>query len=182
MRSTKIIGTIILIFALVLGWSWLNKHDYGTKYNDLTSEEMKKFEWQDGDNNKSLQQRYRLGFSDTLYSFPRQNVYSVKLFRNVPLIGPVFGKTLRPDEANEFLEFFKDSTNFGWSETTWTISESEYCFKLYGNTGNIIGKVFVCLECSMIYTRPFSPIMKFGELSESGHSKIKSIVDHRLNF
>lgn len=173
----------ICIFALSAFWYVADRHDYFKgHYNDLSEEQGEIFKWKDGDTSEKLMGRYRQYFSDSEYTFPRQSVSKVKMFKNIPMLGILTGKTLHQNLVDRFVEFCNDTANFTWAETTWEISESEYYFKLYSKDNDVVGKVYFCLEdCGMTHARPFCPSMKFGMLSENGLIGIRKLINSKDN-
>ena len=165
-------GGLILLLAF---WYWSKRNDYFiAKYNDLSSEELAEFK---KDPDPTL--IYRSNIGKEKYQFPRQHVNQVKLFQNTPLLGSLNSRTLKEEFNQEVTTFFNDSTNFSWSETTWSIQDADYILKFYNN-GKLVGKVWLCLTgCGMISTHPFTPNTKFGGLTIEGKRILESILnDH----
>ncbi|WP_300688772.1 hypothetical protein [Chryseobacterium sp.] len=184
MKSKK---TLLLFFSLLVALfmvNRLNTNDYfQSNYKDLTPEQESIFKWKNGDDENSLQKRYKKYLSDKSYAFPRQNVSKVKLFENIPLAGPLMGKTLKPFQINRFINFCNDPENFDWKETTWQVNDSEYYFKLYNDDNEVVGKIYFCLEkCGMTSSKPFCPAMKFGGLSEKGKNQIEKLINDKANW
>ena len=150
------IGTI----ALLTLWYFTEVRDYfKADYKDLTKAEELIFTSEA--NPTSI---YIKHFGDNQFQFPRNAVDKVKLFKNTPLIGTLTSKTLKKEFNSDIVNFFNDSTNFGWGETTWSLSESEYILRFYNND-KVVGKIYLCLnDCGWIDTRPFTPNVKFGQL------------------
>jgi hypothetical protein len=174
----KIILTITFILALTSFWFFADTRDYfQADYNDLTAEESELFKWRSDKDSFDLSLVYRQHFADTEYIFPRQKVSKIKIFKNVPIIGSLSSKTLKNDQLNNFLKFCNDTSNFDWGETTWAESESEYYCRLYNADNKVIGKIYFCLDqSSMTSARPFSPTMKFGQLSKNGLDYITQLI------
>lgn len=177
----KIILTIIFILSLTALWLWADTRDYfQADYKDLTHEQKEIFKWRSGNDSFDLTSVYRQHFADTEFIFPRQKVSKIKFFKNTPIIGFLTSKTLKSDQVGNFLKFCNDTTNFGWGETTWAESESEYYCRLYNAENKVVGKIYFCLnQCSMTSARPFSPTMKFGQLSTTGLDYIKQLLDNK---
>jgi hypothetical protein len=167
-----LIISVGLILLLVL-WYWTEEKDYfKADYNDLTSSETSVFE---SDSNPTM--IYVSHFGDKNYIFPRQPVDKVKLFQNTPFVSSLTSKTLKSEFTTDLVDFFNDSTNFDWGETTWTYRESEYILRFYNND-RIVGKVYLCLEgCGMTDTKPFTPNVKFGGLNDEGQTELESIIN-----
>ena len=147
-----------------------NDH-FKANYNDLTQTEQSKFKRE-----SDLTMIYVSHFGVDKYIFPRQTVDKVKLFTNKPFIGTLTSKTLKQEFNLDIINFFNDSTNFDWGETTWSYRESEYILRFYSD-GKIVGKIYLCLDkCGMTETRPFTPNVKFGGLTDDGQKKLESTV------
>lgn len=181
----KFILILFILFSIFGIWLFVDSKDYFEKvdYRNLSLEQRKLFEWQSGDTEASLHDRYRSHFADTAYRFPRQMVAKVNLFRNQLIIGKLTAKTLREENLEYFIIFCNDTINFTWSETTWDISESEYYIKLYGKNNKGVGEIYFCLNnCGMVKSKPFCPAMKFGGLSEIGRERIKQLIENGKNW
>jgi hypothetical protein len=121
-------------------------------------------------------------FGDDKYMFPRQKVDKIKLFKNKPFLGTLTSRTLREEFNSDIIKFFNDSTNFGWGETTWFHSDSQYILRFY-NEGKIVGKIYLCLDkCGMIDTKPFTPNVKFGGMTNEGQKRLESIIDDKIKW
>ena len=175
---------ILVIFGLFQLWYLADNKDYfKADYRELSLTQQDLFKWKDDDNEESLKQLYRQHFPDSEYAFPRQNVTGVKLFRDIPLVSAFTSKTLKQDYVDNFVQFCNDTTNFGWNETTWQLSESKQYCRLYNVNGKVIGKIYFCLDnCNMTSAKPFSPRMKFGELSPKGVSYIKKLLSDNAKW
>jgi len=158
-------GTILLLTI----WFVTEERDYfNSDYNDLTSIETSIFEAE-----SDPTRIYISHFGEDKYRFPRQHVDKVKLFNNKPFVGTLTSKTLKTEYNSDLVDFFNDSTNFDWGETTWTYRESEYILRFYKDD-KIVGKIYLCLDkCGMTDTRPFTPNVKFGGLTDNGQKKLE---------
>jgi hypothetical protein len=68
------------------------------------------------------------------------------------------------------------------NETTWSHRESEYLLRFY-NGSKVVGKIYLCLDkCGMTDTRPFTPNVKFGGLSDKGQKKLESIINDKQKW
>jgi len=174
----------ISFLGLLFIWNWIDNKDYfNSEYYDLKNEEVKIFKWNEGDNENSVQERYRQHFTNREFTFPRQKVFKVKLFVNTPIIGIFTARTLKENKIGKFVNICNDTSNYSWGETTWQISQSEYYFKLYNDKSNAIGKIYFCLDkCGMASSRPFCPAMKFGGLSDKGQEQIKKLINDKTNW
>jgi len=183
-RLKKILVLLFTIIGLSALWYLADKKDYFKyDYRDLTVSQQHFFEWQDGDDVEKLMQRYRLHFIDSQYTFPRQKVTKVKLFRNVPMVSVLTSKTLKPEYVDNFVAFCNDTTNFQWGETTWHLNESKYFCKLYNADGNVVGKIYFYFDgCGMTSSRPFAPTMKFGGLSTKGMNYIQRLFADKTKW
>lgn len=120
-------------------------------------------------------------FNFLKYKFPREEVQKIKLFKNQFLISRITSKNISNFNKFEIINFFNNPMNFHWSETTWSLRESEYILRFYNEKDKLIGETWICLEgCGMIESVPFSPNMKFGGLSEIGKKKINLILEKIL--
>lgn len=125
---------------------------------------------------------YTAHFGDDNFTFPRQPVDKIKLFENKPLIGTLTSKTLKRKYNQDVLEFFNDPTNFSWEETTWSADESEYILRFY-NQDKIVGKIYLCLnDCGRIETRPFTPNVKFGGLTDIGQKTLDTMLHDKKKW
>jgi len=184
-KILKILFVTVLTLGLIALWYWTDDNDYfQTDYRELTTEQLKEFEWQNGDSDKTLKDRYRTHFADTIYSFPGQKVSKIMIFKNIPLFGVFTGKTLKQTEIANFIDFCNDSTNFDWQETTWGYNECEYYIRLYNSNDKVVGKIYLLLDEHMPMTeaKPLSPSMKFGGLSTVGFRKISRIINEKDNW
>jgi hypothetical protein len=168
-------GGLILIFGL---WYWTERQDYFiSDYKDFSPNELPGF-----DSVSDPTFVYKTHIGDERYKFPGQHVDKVKLFENKPFLGTLTSKTLKKEFNQEMVKFFNDSTNFRWSETTWSLRESEYILRFY-NEGKIIGKIYLCLEgCGMTATWPFTPNTKFGGLTTEGKERLESMLTNKKNW
>jgi hypothetical protein len=180
-RLLKITLVIIFLSGLTAFWYFVDDKDYfNSNYMDLTEQQNKIFKWQDEDRDNSIRERYKQYFTDKELKFPRQQVSKVKLFKNIPIVSILTGRTLKQNQIDSFLNFCNDSTNFDWGETTWGLTEAEYFIRLYNSKDIVVGKIYFCLaDCGHIDARPFSPSMKFGMLSTIGLAKINKIINEK---
>lgn len=184
-RILKIITSIFLAFGLFSLWYWVDKNDYfQTDYRELTTEQTNIFEWQNGDSEETLKERFKAHFTDSTFLFPRQKVHKIKIFKSIPLFGVFTGKTLKQEENSKFIKFWNDPTNFGWGETTWSHNECNYYFRFYNSNNKVIGKIFLLLDEHSAITdeKPLCPSMKFGTLSRVGFNKITELINNNANW
>lgn len=187
---------LIFVYFLVLfiAWCWVSgrvvvwhkadDQDYfDGHYIELSNEEERTFHSQDGDDSDDLMARYEAHFTDTTFRFPRQKVVEIRAFRRsiIPRVWTV--NWLRETAIDDFLSLCNDTNSFSWGETTWSVSESDYFFRLYGADNRIVGDICFCLDdCHATSAKPFCPAMKFGGLSEIGLNKIKQFIDDANNW
>ncbi len=120
---------------------------------------------------------YQRNFKTPNYKFPRTDVSQIKVYKNLPLFSRLTRKKLSEREVDSLKLFFNSPDNFNWGETTWALSESDYIIRFYNKKNSEIGKVWVCINgCGMTFSKPFSPNMKYGGLSEIGYEKIQAIL------
>jgi hypothetical protein len=67
---------------------------------------------------------FEKNFGNEKYSFPREEVAEVKLFRNRFLLSRLTSKTLSKSSKSEVITFFNNPVNFDWGETTWEVAEN----------------------------------------------------------
>lgn len=185
MTSNKTLLVTILVTVVLSGiWYWAEKNDYfQTAYQYASPSEQEIFHWQEDDSAELLIERYRQHFKDNSYSFPRQKVTKIKLYRNTPFISGLSGKTLKQEYVDTLIRFCNDTANYTWDETTWEESESEYYLRLYNKQNKIVGKIFICTDgCYMIKSIPFTPRMKFGGLSEKGVNDMRNLINDKTKW
>jgi hypothetical protein len=172
-----LIGLVGLIVLLGL-WYWTEERDYfRADYNDLSLTETSVF---GAESNPTM--IYVSHFGDKKYLFPRHPVNKVKIFQNTPFISSLTSKTLKEEFTTDFVDFFNDSTNFDWGETTWSYRESEYILRFYNND-KIVGKIYLCLDgCGMTESRPFTPNVKFGGLTDEGQRKLEREIHDKQKW
>jgi hypothetical protein len=181
-NSMKHLFITAIILVLVLFWFIADTQDYfKASYRDLTEQQKAVFQWHSKDSTKNIYKAYQEHFGDTVYNFPRQPVTSIKLYPNKAIIGTVRSMTLSIEDTHKLLSFCNNPNNFNWGETTWSSSEAEYVLKLFNKEHRLVGKVYVCLDdCYMVKSMPFTPNMKFGQLSDLGIKEITGIIDKYL--
>jgi hypothetical protein len=173
--------TLIILLGTILPltlWFLIEENDYfNTDYKELTSIEEAEFV---REANPTM--IYVSHFGDDKYIFPRQNVDEIKLFKNKPFLGTLTSRTLKKEFNSDIIKFFNDPTNFWWGETTWLHSDSQYILRFY-NEDKIVGKIYLCLDkCGMIDTKPFTPNIKFGGLTNEGQKRLESIIDNKIRW
>jgi hypothetical protein len=151
--------------------------DRGQYYSTYTPKE-ETIEFFMRETSEEQEKVFEKNFGNEKYSFPRQEVAEVKLFRNRFLLSRLTSKTLSNSSKTELISFFNNPVNFDWGETTWEVAESEYILRFYNKEDKEIGKIWLCLEgCGMTKSIPFSPNMKYGGLSESGKEGVEKIIN-----
>ena len=171
-----ILGSILIIGVIY----FIDKSDRGLLYSEyIPAEEISEFYLHE--NNDNLQETFEKNFGNPKYEFPRSTVRKIKIINNVPLVSRLTSQTITEKKEIDFiLEFFNNPQNFDWTETTWSMNESEYIFRFYNEENNEIGKVWLCLKgCRMTDSRPFSPNMKFGGLSDLGKVRMNEILNNQ---
>lgn len=174
----KILLIALGSIAFLVIWFLTEENDYFiSDYKDLTLNEKSEFTKEP---NPTLS--YISHFGDPEFLFPRQEVDKIKIFENKPIIGTFTSKTLNKKFNTDLIQFFNDSTNFWWGETTWLYRESEYILRFYSED-KIVGKIYLCLDnCGMIDTKPFTPNVKFGGLTNEGQKKLESIIEDKYKW
>ncbi|WP_299522326.1 hypothetical protein [Winogradskyella sp.] len=179
MKKNLLIITILLIGIIAVYFLELNDRLYnngdGFSYMTFIDNEYRLGdEKKDKDYPKEL---YKRNFLNEDYKFPRIKVDDIKIYRNVPFVSRLTGKSLSENQRLEVQKFFNSPENFDWAETTWTLRESDYILRFFNQEQVEIGKVWLCLNnCGMTFSNPFSLNMKFGSLSNAGIKKIESIL------
>src|SRR6188768_2831542 len=113
----KRLWKIVIVITLITFWYWADSKDYfQSNYNDLNEQRPAIFAWQEGDNTDKFIARFRQHILDADFSFPRQKVAKVKLFKNIPMLRVLTAKTLKPNMVDSFVKFCNDSSNFDWGE------------------------------------------------------------------
>ena len=179
----KILKKILLIIGIlaIVGFAIVSDiFDRGQYYSKhIPTDEMNEFYMYKTSEEQEKAFEKHFGFGK--YKFPREQVAKIKLFKNNFLTSRLTSKTVSELNKSDLIIFFNNPSNFDWSETTWSLSESEYILRFYNKENKEIGKVWLCLEgCGMTESEPFSPNMKYGGLSEIGKEKLNFILDEIL--
>jgi hypothetical protein len=180
MKNKKVLKIIILIIGIVAVY-FIDLHDRlddsGSEFSSMSFVDN---EYRLGDENKDSdypKELYKRNFKNEKYKFPRTEVSKIRVYRNIPIISRLTGKTVSEQTKTELEVFFNSPENFTWGETTWTLSESDFILRYYDSNDMEIGKVWFCLDdCIMTFSIPFSPNMKFGSLSKVGFKKLETLV------
>jgi hypothetical protein len=173
----KIIIITLATALLLMLWLLAEENDYlKAAYNDLTLTEESTFT---KEANPTL--TYVSYFGDNTFTFPRQDIDKIKLFENKPILGTLTSRTLKQKFNPDIIKFFNASTNFHWGETTWEKSESQYILRFY-HRDKVVGKIYVDLETKMVNTRPFTPNVKFGGLTDEGRGELKKIMEDKQKW
>jgi hypothetical protein len=91
-------------------------------------------------------------------------------------------RTLKQERVAEIVDFFNNPLNFDWGETTWGNEDIDYIFKFYDQANRLIGKVDICYhDCGMAKSKPFTPNMKYGQLSVDGYNALNLII-YKLDY
>ncbi len=126
---------------------------------------------------KEQQKAYENNFGKDEWKFPRGRVAKAKLYRNTLLTSRITAHTLTENEIDEIILFFNNPENFSFRETTWAVAESDYIFRFFDDNDTRIGKVWISTDDTwMTKSRPFSPNMKYGSLSETGAKRILELI------
>lgn len=176
MRPIKKILLAIFIIALIGVIIISDVFDRGQYFSTYKSKD-ETIEFFMRKTTEEQEKAFEKNFGNKKYSFPREEVADVKLFRNRFLLSRLTSKTLSKLSKSEVITFFNNPVNFGWGETTWEVAESEYILRFYNKEDKEIGKIWLCLEgCGMTKSIPFSPNMKYGGLSQKGRENISRIL------
>lgn len=175
-KPKKIVSIIILLLIVVFAII-LDIADRGQFYSKhIPIDELNEFYI-----HKTTEQQvkaFEKNFGFGKYKFPRERVAKIKLFKNDFLTSRFTSKSISELNKDLLITFFNNPNNFDWSETTWSISDSEYILRFYDNKNKEIGKIWLCLKnCGMTKSEPFSPNMKYGGLSKKGKKLLISILN-----
>ncbi|REG90441.1 hypothetical protein C8P67_1258 [Flavobacterium aquicola] len=168
---------ILLIVGLISIWDLFDRGLFYSRH--ISTDELNEFymykTWE------QQEKAFEKNFGVEKYKFPRKKVSEIKLFKNTFLTSRITSKTISNLNKSELISFFNNPINFHWSETTWSLDESEYILRFYDDKDNEIGKIWLCLEgCGMTESIPFSPNMKYGGLSKTGMENINRIINKVL--
>ncbi len=181
MKKKLLIISFILIGITVIYFLDLNDRltNDGIEFSHMTFIDNEYSLGDENNDNQYPKELYSRNFGNPKYEFPRSNVNMIKIQNNIPLLSRLTSKTITKKSKIEFIiELFNNPKNFDWGETTWSINESEYIFRFYDEQNVEIGKVWLCMEsCGMANSRPFSPNMKFGGLSELGKVRMNELLN-----
>lgn len=175
----KLIKKVLFVLLSAVGLTLLiiaDGADRNIKYSiNIPQNEIKEFHLYK--TVEEVQEAYRRNFDNPKYTFPRGKVEAVKIYRNQFLISRFTSKTLSSELSKSIVNFLNEPENFDWSETTWSLDESEYILRLFDQEDNEIGKIWLCMEgCGMTESIPFAPSMKFGALSIEGREKLEVLT------
>ncbi len=126
---------------------------------------------------KEQQKTYKKNFGKDEWKFPREKVAKVKFYKNTLLTSRITSEKLTENETEEIMTFFNNPENFSFRETTWAVAESDYIFRFFHQNDKEIGKIWLSTDDTwMTKSRPFSPNMKYGSLSETGAKRILELI------
>ncbi len=181
----RIYKAILIILILIVVFQWLDYKDYFSyDFKEISKKEQEVFEWKSSfKNHLDHRKVYKKHFDNEKYKFPRQNVSKIKLLEKDKLFKSFWvSRTLKKERVNELVGVFNNPNNFDWGETTWGDNDIDYIFKFYNESGQLVGKVDVCYhDCRMVKSKPFTPNMKYGELSIEGVERLFLII-YKLDY
>jgi len=164
---------------------WLDYKDfYRVNYSELSEKEQELFEWKSHyDEYLDHRKAYEKYFGNKDFEFPRQNVAKIKMLEKDKVFKTFWiSKTAKEERINEIVRLFNNPLNFDWGETTWGDNDIDFIFKFYDSKNRLIGKVNMCYhDCGMVKSRPFSPNMKYGQLTHYGHEALFLII-YKLDY
>ncbi|MEM7086941.1 MAG: hypothetical protein AAF489_12205 [Bacteroidota bacterium] len=180
LKKILLVIGILTIMGFVIIWDIADRRQFYSEHTPI--DEQKVFEWKDHyDEYQDHRNVFKAHFGFGKYKFPRAYTAKIKLFKNNFLTSRLTSKTLSELNKADLITFFNNPSNFNWSETTWSLSESEYILRFYNKENKEIGKVWLCLEgCRMTESEPFTPNMKYGGLSEIGRENLNFILNEIL--
>ena len=112
------------------------------------------------------------------YQFPREEIKTIKYYKNVPIISRLMSKELTEEQKSQLIEIINNPNNFDWGETTWSTSESTSIFRFFSQADKEIGKLWLCRDkCGMIELQPWIPTTKYGGLSERGKTEFAKLMN-----
>jgi hypothetical protein len=172
-KMKRILLTALCVVVFTTLWSLVEQLDYFKgNYRDLTPIELSMFK-----RHADPTPVYTSYLGNHQFAFPRQQVDRIKLFQNTVIIGSLTPKTLRKEFNTNVMRFFNSSNFYSWAETTWSLREADYILRFYYKD-QVVGKAYLCLEgCGMIGTRPFTPNIKFGALTEDGRKELENMLE-----
>ncbi len=171
-----VIGVLAIVgFAII--WDIADRGQFYSKH--IPTDELNEFYMHK--TSEQQEKAFEKNFGFGKYKFPREHVAKITLFKNDFLTSRLTSKTVSDLNKADLITFFNNPSNFDWSETTWSLSESEYILRFYNKENKEIGKVWLYLEgCGMTESEPFSPNMKYGGLSEIGKENLNFILNEIL--
>lgn len=181
----RILKIILIISIILFVLKWLDSQDY-YRYNylELSEKEQEIFEWKSHyDAYLDHRKVYEEHFGSEKYMFPRQEVSKIKMLEKDKLFKTFWvSSTLKKERISELVSLFNNPENFDWGETTWSDEDVDYIFKFYNENNELIGKVDMCYhDCGMIKSKPFTPNMKYGELTVKGNERLFLII-YKLDY
>ncbi|MFT5753879.1 MAG: hypothetical protein ACI924_001104 [Flavobacterium sp.] len=182
-HELKILKKILLVIGIlaIVGFAIVSDiFDRGQFYSKhIPTDELNEFYMHK--TSEQQEKAFEKNFGFGKYKFPREHVAKIKLFKNNFLTSRLTSKTMSELNKKDLITFFNNPNNFDWSETTWSLSESEYILRFYNKENKEIGKIWLCLEgCGMTESEPFSPNMKYGGLSKVGKENLNYILNEIL--
>jgi len=181
-RTIKII--LIIIIAGVI-YKWLDLNDYyQVNYLELSEKEQELFEWKSHyDEFLDHRKAYEKYFDNDKFKFPRQEVSKIKMLEKDKVFKTFWiSRTLKQERVTEIVGLFNNTLNFDWGETTWGDEDVDYIFKFYDKSNRLIGKVDICYhDCGMVRSKPFTPNIKYGQLTHYGHEALFLII-YKLDY
>lgn len=183
-KYRRVIYILATLTGILLCWYWAESKDYFQQdFRHLTEVEQQLFAYDQSLKDTKRRKKFMKFSSHPYFLFPRQEVIKINRFHNTPFLASLTSKTLKPEMVPLFLRFCRDTSNFSWSETTWSTSDSEYYCMLYNAQGKVAGKIYFCLkDCGMSFAQPFAPAMKYGGLSGKGRAFISEFLQENSNW
>jgi len=177
LKKILLVIGILAIIGFTIIWDIADRGQFYSK--NIPTDELNEFYLHK--TSEQQEKAFEKNFGFGKYKFPRDHVAKIKLFKNKFLTSRLTSKTVSELNKTDLIKFFNNPSNFDWSETTWSLSESEYILRFYNNENKEIGKVWLCLEgCGMTESEPFSPNMKYGGLSKVGKENLNFILNEIL--
>ncbi|PQJ17047.1 hypothetical protein BST93_10265 [Nonlabens tegetincola] len=164
---------MILTIGFIIVWDIFDRGEYYSVH--IPEKEFAEFyghrDWNE------QQKAYKKNFGKDEWKFPREEVAKAKIYRNAFLTSRITSETLSENETEEIITFFNNPENFSFRETTWAVTESDYIFRFFDQNDTQIGKIWLSTDDTwMTKSRPFSPNMKYGSLSETGAKEILELI------
>lgn len=111
------------------------------------------------------------------YKFPREQIATIKIYKNIPFLSRLLSKELTNNQILKFTSLVNNPNNFDWNETTWRPIEANYFLKILNYENKEVGRCWILRDqVSSIELRPWIPTTKYGSLTKTGKSELNAII------